>query len=143
MLPGTLIKGFDKGRLRNLLAVFFLALAVPTGALIWQAYSQLKWEAFHQYRGLAENLTGRVDARLIDMIDTADARSYADYTFLNVTGETRFNFVQRSPLSDYPVTEDLPGGIGYLQVGTHGAFPTPALPPEGTDAVKLRARGHQ
>ena len=137
MLPATLIKGFDKGRLRNLLAVFFLALAVPTGALIWQAYSQLKWEAFHQYRGLAENLTGRVDARLIDMIGTADARSYADYTFLNVTGETRFNFVQRSPLSAYPVTEDLPGVIGYFQVDTHGAFTTPLLPPEGTDAEKL------
>ncbi|MCH8301527.1 MAG: HAMP domain-containing histidine kinase [Proteobacteria bacterium] len=137
MLPGTLIKGFDKGRLRNLLALFFLALAVPTGALIWQAYSQLKWEAFHQYRGLAENLTGRVDAQLIDMIDTADARSYADYTFLNVTGETRFNFVQRSPLSAYPVTEDLPGVIGYFQVDTHGAFTTPLLPPEGTDAEKL------
>lgn len=137
MLPGTLIKGFDKGRLRNLLALFFLALAVPTGALIWQAYSQLKWEAFHQYRGLAENLTGRVDAQLIDMIDTADARSYADYTFLNVTGETRFNFVQRSPLSAYPVTEDLPGVIGYFQVDTNGAFTTPLLPPEGTDAEKL------
>ncbi len=137
MLPGTLIKGFDKGRLRNLLALFFLALAVPTGALVWQAYSQLKWEAFHQYRGLAENLTGRVDAQLIDMIDTADARSYADYTFLNVTGETRFNFVQRSPLSAYPVTEDLPGVIGYFQVDTNGAFATPLLPPEGTDAEKL------
>ena len=137
MLPGTLIKGFDKGRLRNLLALFFLALAIPTGALIWQAYSQLKWEAFHQYRGLAENLTGRVDAQLIDMIDTADARSYADYTFLNVTGETRFNFVQRSPLSAYPVTEDLPGVIGYFQVDTNGAFTTPLLPPEGTDAEKL------
>lgn len=137
MLPGTLIKGFDKGRLRNLLALFFLALAVPTGALIWQAYSQLKWEAFHQYRGLAENLTGRVDAQLIDMISTADARSYADYTFLNVTGETRFNFVQRSPLSAYPVTEDLPGVIGYFQVDTNGAFTTPLLPPEGTDAEKL------
>jgi hypothetical protein len=93
MLPKTLIKGFDKGRLKGLLAVFFLALAVPTGALIWQAYSQLKWEAFHQHRGLAESLTGRVDAQLTDMINAADARSFADYTFLNVTGETKYNFV--------------------------------------------------
>jgi len=137
MLPRTLIKGFDKGRLKSLLALFFLALAIPTGALIWQAYSQLKWEAFHQYRGLAEGLTSRVDAQLIDMISTADARSYADYTFLNVTGETKYNFVQRSPLSTYPVTEDLPGVIGYFQVDTNGAFSTPLLPPEGTDAEKL------
>ena len=137
MLPKTLIKGFDKGRLKGLLAVFFLALAVPTGALIWQAYSQLKWEAFHQYRGLAESLTGRVDTQLIDMINTADARSFADYTFLNVTGDTKFNFVQRSPLSEYPVTEGLPGVMGYFQVDTDGSFSTPLLPPEGTDAEQL------
>ena len=137
MLPKTLIKGFDKGRLKRLLAIFFLALAVPTGALIWQTYSQLKWEAFHQYRGLAESLTDRVDAQLVDMINTADARSFADYTFLNVTGDTRFNFVQRSPLSAYPVTEDLPGVMGYFQVDTDGEFSTPLLPPEGTDAEQL------
>ena len=137
MLPKTLIKGFDKGRLKRLLAIFFLALAVPTSALIWQAYSQLKWEAFHQYRGLAEGLTDRVDAQLVDVINTADARSFADYTFLNVTGDTRFNFVQRSPLSAYPVTEDLPGVMGYFQVDTDGEFSTPLLPPEGTDAEQL------
>ena len=137
MLPTTLIKGFDKGRLKWLLAVFFLALAVPTGALIWQAYSQLKWEAFHQYRGLAEDLTGRVDADLIEMISSADARSFADYTFLNVTGDTAFNFVERSPLSAFPVTGDLPGIIGYFQVDANGTFSTPLLPPAGADAEQL------
>jgi signal transduction histidine kinase len=137
MLPKTLIKGFDKGRLRGLLALFFLALAVPTGVLIWQAYSQLKWEAFHQYRGVAEALTGRIDARLNDMINAADARSFADYTFLVVSGDPSANFVQRSPLSAYPVTEDLPGVLGYFQVDTLGAFSTPLLPPEGAQAVNL------
>jgi hypothetical protein len=140
VLPKTLIKGFDKGRLKWLLAVFFLAMAVPTGALIWQAYSQLKWEAFHQYRGLAEDLTGRVDAQLTEMIATADARSFADYTFLNLTGETAYKFVERSPLSAYPVTEDLPGVMGYFQVDSNGSFSTPLLPPEGADAEKLGLR---
>jgi len=133
MLPKTLMKGFDKGRLKGLLAVFFLALAVPTGALIWQAYSQLKWEAFHQYRGLAEDLTSRVDDQLTDLINTADARSFADYTFLNVTGDAKYNFVQRSPLSTFPVNNDVPGVVGYFQVDTDGAFSTPLLPPNGTD----------
>ncbi len=134
MLPDTFIKGFDQGRLRKLLALIFLALAIPTGVLIWQAYSQLKWEAFHQYRGMAEALIGRIDARLIDMINTADARSFADYTFLVVTGEPSANFVQRSPLSAYPVTADLPGVLGYFQVDSDGAFSTPLLPPAGTNA---------
>ena len=137
MLPERLIKGFDKGRLRILLALFFLALAVPTGALIWQAYSQLKWEAFHQHRGVAEELTRRIDSRLHDMVRTADARSFADYTFLVVSGDPSANFVQRSPLSAYPVTEDLPGVLGYFQVDTAGVFTTPLLPPDGTEAANL------
>ncbi len=137
MLPKTLIKGFDRRRLRNLLLVFFAALAVPTAVLIWQAYSQLKWEAFHQYRGAAEELTRRIDARLVDLIDQADGRSYADYTFLVVTGDPSANFVQRSPLSNYPVTDDMPGVLGYFQVDTNGVFSTPLLPQAGAAVDKL------
>lgn len=137
MLPKRLITGFDKGRLRNFIALFFLALAVPTAVLIWQAYSQLKWEAFHQYRGVAEELSSRIDTRLNDMIRTADARSFADYAFLVVTGDPSANFVQRSPLSAYPVARDLPGVLGYFQVDTNGSFSTPILPPDGTDAASL------
>lgn len=137
MLPNTLIKGFDKRRLRNLLALFIMALAVPMAVLIWQAYGQLKWEAFHQYRGVAEELTRRIDKRLNVMIRTADARSFADYTFLIISGDPSANFVQRSPLSAFPVTEDLPGALGYFQVDTDGMFSTPLLPPEGTAALRF------
>ncbi len=137
MLPNTLVKRLDKRRLRNLLLLFFLALAVPTAVLVWQAYSQLKWEAFHQHRGLAEELTRRIDSRLNDMINTADARSFADYTFLVVSGDPSANFVQRSPLSAYPVTGDLPGILGYFQVDTDGVFSTPLLPSEGAQAANL------
>jgi signal transduction histidine kinase len=128
MLPRSLIKGFDKGRLKGLLAVFFLALAIPTAVLIWQAYGQLKWEAFHQYRGVAESLSNRINADLIAKVEMAESRSFADYTFLVVAGDQKLNFVQRSPLSDFPVTQDLPGVIGYFQVGTEGEFSTPLLP---------------
>lgn len=137
MLPKTLIKGFDKGRLQKLLALIVLALAVPTSVLIWQAYGQLKWEAFHQHRGIAEALTRRIDTRLNAMIRTADARSFADYAFLVVSGDPSANFVQRSPLSAYPVAEDLPGVLGYFQIDAEGTFSTPLLPPDGTQAVSL------
>ena len=106
MLPKSFIKGFDTGRLKGLLAVFFLALAVPTGVLIWQAYGQLKWEAFHQYRGVAEGLSNRIDSVLMTQLETAEARSFADYTFLVVAGDQKLNFVQRSPLSEFPVAQD-------------------------------------
>ncbi len=137
MLPKTLIKGLDKRRLRILLALFFLALAVPTAVLIWQAYGQLKWEAFHQHRGAAEELTRRVDARLNEMVRAADARSFADYAFLVVSGDPSANFVQRSPLSAYPVVEDLPGAMGYFQVDAEGIFSTPLLPSSGAEAASV------
>ena len=137
MLPQRLIKGLDRKRLRNFLALFFLALAVPTAVLIWQAYSQLKWEAFHQYQVDARELTQRIDARLGELLSAADARSFADYTFLIVSGDPSASFVQRSPLSAYPVEADLPGALGYFQVDTDGDFSTPLLPPEDTDAASL------
>ncbi len=137
MLPRTLIKGLDERRLRNLLALLFLGLAIPTAVLIWQAYSQLKWEAFHQHRVAAEELTRRIDSNLIAMMQTADARTFADYTFLVVSGDPSANFVQRSPLSAYPVMADVPGSVGYFQVDKDGRFSTPLLPPAGTDASSL------
>jgi len=137
MLPKRLIEGLDKVRLRNFLALFFLALAVPTGVLIWQAYSQLKWAAFHQFQVDAAELTQRIDTRLNELIRITDARSFADYTFLVVSGDPSANFVQRSPLSAYPVEADVPGALGYFQVDTDGDFSTPLLPPDDTEAVSL------
>jgi signal transduction histidine kinase len=126
------LTGLDRKTLRLWLALFFLALAVPTTILIKQAYSQLKWEAFHQHRLLAEELARRLDKRLVELIDTEEARAFTDYVFLVVTGDPSANFLQRSPLSTYPVTTGIPGLIGYFQVDTSGTFSTPLLPKAGT-----------
>lgn len=128
MSGNTLFRGFDRSRLRTLLAVFFLALSVPTAILIWRAFDQLKWESYHQYRGMAEELTERIDAGVSELITATEALSFADYTFLVVTGDPSANFLQRSPLSAYPVASDLPGVLGYFQVGADGEFSTPLLP---------------
>jgi signal transduction histidine kinase len=134
---GTSFTGLDRKRLRRWLAVFFLALAIPTGILVYQAYSQLKWEAFHQHRVLAEELAARIDARIVQLINTEEARSFADYAFLNVAGDPAANFLQRSPLSAWPHASPIPGLVGYFQVDTHGAFTTPLLPPTGTVASSV------
>ena len=128
------LTGLDRKRLRLWLSVFFLALAIPTGVLVYQAYSQLKWEAFHQYRILAEELAERIDARIVQLINTEEARSFADYAFLNVAGDPAANFLQRSPLSAWPPEPPIPGLVGYFQVDTHGEFTTPLVPPTGTVA---------
>jgi signal transduction histidine kinase len=128
------LTGLDRKRLRLWLAVFFLALAIPTGILVYQAYSQLKWEAFHQYRILAGELAERIDSRIVQLINAEEARSFADYAFLTVAGDPAANFLQRSPLSAYPPQSSIPGLVGYFQVGSDGAFTTPLVPPVGTVA---------
>ena len=133
-MSGASLTGLDRKKLRRLLALFFLALAVPTGILVYQAYSQLKWEAFHQYRLLAEELAARIDARIVQLIDVEEARSFAEYAFLNVAGDPSDSFLQRSPLSVYPPVSPVPGLVGYFQVDADGVFTTPLVPPAGTPA---------
>ena len=125
------LTGQDHKRLRRWLALFFVALAVPTAILIHQAYSQLKWEAFHQHQVLAEELVARIDARYAQLVDAEEARSFSDYAFLVVAGDPAASFVQRSPLSTYPLQPGLPGLIGYFQVDSRGRFSTPLLPHTG------------
>ena len=137
MFAGTLTRNFNPKRLRNLLVLFFLVLTIPTAGLIWQAYSQLKWEAFYQYRGMADELTRRIDSDLRGHINTIENRSFTDYAFLVVSGDPAANFLQRSPLSEYPLVQDLPGVIGYFQVGANGEFTTPLLPSDENAAGKL------
>ncbi len=121
-------RGFDRQRLRWLLLVLFLALAIPTAILVGQAWRQLKWEAFHQYRASAEELTARIDARLGDLVDSAERRSFAEFSFLLDSQTAASNVVQRSPLSNFPVDAELPGLLGHFQVDSDGRFSTPLLP---------------
>lgn len=122
------LAGFGRGRLRGLLGLFFLALAVPTAVLVRQAYLQLKWESFHQHQVMAEELAARIDARLARLIEAEEARSFSDYAFLVVAGDPKANFLQRSPLSEFPPKADLPGVLGWFQLDAAGMFSTPLLP---------------
>ncbi len=124
----SLYRGLDKVKLRALLALFFLALAVPAAILIGQAYSQLKWEAVHRHRELAAELANRIDSDIATLIDAEESRSFADYSFLVVSGSAASNFLQRSPLSAYPVGSAFPGLVGYFQVDAEGRFSTPLVP---------------
>ena len=48
-----------------------------------------------------------------------------------VTGDVAANFVQRSPLSAFPVASAVPGVLGYFQVDAAGKLTTPLLPGAG------------
>ena len=143
MLAKLFGSNHDERRLGILLALLFLALAVPTGAVIWQAYGQLKWEAFHQLRGQAEELAARIDQAIEEGIAAAENRGFAEFSFLNVTGDPGAGFLQRSPLSTFPVVGDLPGVIGYFQVDAEGRFSTPLLPDADADPAALGIGGEE
>jgi signal transduction histidine kinase len=130
-------KNQDRRRLQVSLAVLFVALAVPTAAVIWQAYSRLEWESFHQYRTQAEELTRRIDRGLAERIAEAGSRRFADYAFVNVGGDPAAGVLQRSTLAAFPVEQQLPGLIGYFQVDADGSFSTPLLPAAGTDPASV------
>ena len=122
----------EKRRLRRLLGIFFLALAIPSAVLSWQAYSRLKWESFHQYQLLAEEFLERVDRRFAELITREQARAFTDYRFLVVEGAPEASFLQRSVLSAFPVRSELPGLLGYFQIDADGRFTTPLLPLDPT-----------
>jgi len=126
----SLIHGLNKQQLQAGLLIFFIALAIPTIVLISQAFSQLKWETFHRYQTLSDELIQRIDTKLSTLISKEEARSFTDYSFLNIAGEPSASFLQRSPLSEYPVSPSIPGLIGYFQIDNQGSFSTPLLPTE-------------
>jgi two-component system phosphate regulon sensor histidine kinase PhoR len=125
----------DERTLKVVLAAFFLALAVPAGVLIAQAYSQLKWQAFRSTQVAAEELAARIDDALRVTIAVEDGRSFGAYSFLVVEGDAAANFVQRSPLSVFPIDSALPGVLGWFQVDAGGNLTTPLLPAAGVAAA--------
>ena len=97
MIPARFARKYDERRLRNLLLGLFVALAIPTGAVIWQAYDQLKWESWYQYRNQAESLVRQIDFTIAEDIAEAESREFDDFTFLASAGPS--NVQRRSPLS--------------------------------------------
>lgn len=124
----NVLGGLSRRRLRWGLGLFFLALALPTAALIYHALQQLKWEAFHRNQMLAEELSQRIDDEYRRLIGREEARPFTDYAFLNVAGSSDSGFLQRSPLSSLQPDTTTPGLIGYFQVDGQGRLSTPLMP---------------
>jgi signal transduction histidine kinase len=132
------LKQHDQSKLRLILLLFLLALLIPSLVLIKQAYGQLKWEAFHQYQSMAKELSVRVNSGFNELIEKEEARAFTDYSFTQVQGDPSANYIQRSPLSAFPVEQSIPGLVGYFQIDAQGQFTTPILP---VDVEESRAYG--
>lgn len=115
-------------RLRWVLVSCFLLLALPLAVLSYKAREQIQWEALFQQRAQAEQLTQRIDQALGELIQREDQRPALEYQFLLQAGQNQFGYLQRSPLSEWPVTNAPPGLLGYFQVDATGQLETPLLP---------------
>ena len=133
MLSASLFGRLDERRVRWWLAAFFAALAVPAALLIAQAFDQLKWGALRSSQLLAEDFAARIDGNLRAAVAAEEGRAFGEYSFLVVEGDAAANFVQRSPLSAFPVPVSVPGALGYFQVDPAGTLSTPLLPQAGFD----------
>ncbi|GAB4190914.1 MAG: hypothetical protein Tsb002_19140 [Wenzhouxiangellaceae bacterium] len=128
MKRSPLSRGLSQRRLRWGLALFVIALSLPVSLMLIQAWQQLQWETLHRYREQARELSIRIDQQLRSWLVNEEQRAFTDYQFLNVSGTAALNLVQRSPLSNWPVTSEWPGALGFFQVDGDGRFSTPLLP---------------
>jgi len=123
-------------RLKKIMVLFFLSLAIPSAILIYKSLEQLQWEAYYQHRQIAEDLASRIDERLNGFLKIEQARPFEHYLFDQT--QTQFqrqaqnnpveNVIGRSPISNYPPRNTFPGLVGYFQIAPDGEFSTPLLP---------------
>lgn len=130
-----LLGRFNERRFLMVLIGLFAALAIPAAMLTAHAWRELGWQAFHQQRLLAEELTARIDAEMQAFVLDEEARSFTDYAFLVVGGDPETPVLRRSPLSEFPVEETVPGLKAYFQVDPSGNLTTP-LVPDGRDQAR-------
>lgn len=128
MMKTSLLKNLEPRRLRRLMCLFFIAMALPSAILVYTAYDQLKWEAFYQHRQLAEELANRIDKQLIEFVEKEESRSFSDYSFIVVEGNDQANYLERSELSEFPIANNTAGIVGYFQVDADGRFSSPLVP---------------
>jgi len=125
--------GFAKltlGRLRLMLSVLFIGLAVPAAALVLQAYRQSEFETFYRYQQEATAFAERLDIRLAAALAELERYDAGDYGYF---ADPESGSPLRSPLAALPPRSNLPGVIGYFRLGPNGRLSTPFLPDSTAD----------
>ncbi len=123
--------------------MFGLALALPTVVLVYTGFQRLASENLQRHRLQAEALVTRINRRAEQWVEREQARSFAEYSFLVVSGDADANFVQRSTLSELSPADALPGAVGYFQVDASGALTTPLLPTDADNGISVGLSSQQ
>lgn len=124
MRRDSFLHGLSPSQLKLVFIGFFLVLAVPFAILAYQAFDQLKWQAFHQSREDAKQIHSQINQRLALLIEAEEKRSVTDYNFTQVGGKV----VGDSQLSKLPSSSGIAGLIGHFQINPQGQFSSPYLP---------------
>ena len=122
-------------RLRWLLGLLFLGLAVPAALLVRQGFVQLELEEFRRQQLIAEQVVRSVDAALQAAIAAENARPVTDFEVAAPVAGS--DAVQLSPLASVAAAGAFPGTIGYFQVDAAGQLSTPLLPEPEQDRRAL------
>ena len=139
--PGT--RGHATRRLRLLLCVSLLCVALPLTLLLHRIYQNLAQEVFYHYRTAAEEVVKQVNQRLADILQGEELRPFDEYSFLKVTANPllKNSTIITSPLSELPPQSAVPGVIGYFQINPDGSVNSPVLP--DLDEAELSANAER
>jgi two-component system phosphate regulon sensor histidine kinase PhoR len=116
--------------LRICVGLFVLGVALPLYLLFARVYTQLRQETLHQYRLDVEQVVHLIDDDIARLLAPEEKRPFGDYGFFRVEEHSLLNTrdLSVSPLSRFPVADDIPGLMGYFQIDPEGTFSTPILP---------------
>jgi signal transduction histidine kinase len=122
-------------RLRLLLGLFLVVLAVPIGVLLHRAYGQLDQEALHLLQRQATEVAARLEDLLGQPLALEEERPSAEYSFFNVLeGPWNQAGLRLSPLAEFPARPGVPGLLGHFQIHPDGGFHSPLLPDPASGA---------
>ena len=124
-------------KLRLLILLFCLTIALPLVFVIYQTYSGLHQEEVGQMRFFGEELFDQFEYELARLIQQEEARSVDEYAYFMAgdTGGEQSSVI--SPLATQPTAPYL---LGYLQNNPDGSFQTPLVADMGAVPVALRKR---
>ena len=134
MLPFTSIPYLSaavvRRRLGAVLVLLWGGLTLLFGGVLYMSLQKSSEQAFYQERFAAEQTLGAIDDALATMLREEEKRPFDHYSFFTVIKDelSSSSQVQRSPLSQLPVADDIPGLVGYFQIESDGSVSSPLLP---------------
>jgi two-component system phosphate regulon sensor histidine kinase PhoR len=127
-------------KIKLYLTLFFLAVTIPSGVLLYRSFEYLEKEALYSYRQKAELITQIINKKVVSDIEVENRRSYAEYRFLMVVKVIGGEEIILSPLAAMPYQSSFKGLLGYFQIDPDGTLTSPALPEGALGTVELQDR---